>query len=323
MNHLVLRMLTLAAALGISCTASAQQFPNKLVRLVVGFTAGGPSDFIARTIGQKLGELTGQTVVVENRAGANGLVAAEFVIKSPADGHTVFMSSCGLLTFSTVLYPDQPLDPLKEFVPLTVAVGVPEILVAHPALPVRSVKELVALAKARPGQLNYASTGAGGMPQLAMESFNAATGIKSIHVPYKGAAQAVTDVMGGQVQVTFLDVPVLLAHIKAGKLRALAIATEKRSGQLPDVPTMREVGYPAVNADNWYGMVFPVATPKDLVTRMNAVMVKAIRAPEVRDRLAAQGINAIGNSPEEFAAFWRTEHEKWSRIIKAAGIKVD
>jgi len=323
MKRLLLFGSTLTAALACASLATAQPYPNKLVRIVIGFTAGGPADFIARTIAQKMSEQLGQTVVVDNRAGANGLLAADIVLKAPPDGYTVFMSSSGLLAFSTHLYPDQQLDPIKEFIPITVAVGVPEFLVTTPALPVRSVKELVALGKARPGQLNFASSGAGGLPHLAMESFCAATGIKAIHVPYKGAAQAVTDVMGGHVQMTFLDVPVLAAQIRAGKLRALTIATEKRSSLFPDVPTTAEVGYPSVTADNWYAAMFSNATPKDVATRMNGVMVKAIHAPDVRERFSSQGINAIGNSPEEFAAFWRAEYEKWGRFIKAAKIKVE
>jgi tripartite-type tricarboxylate transporter receptor subunit TctC len=300
---------------------AAQTFPNKPVRFLIGFAAGGPTDFLARVIGQKLAEITGQPVVVDNRPGANGLVAADLVIKAPPDGHTLFQSSSGLLAFSQFLYPNQTLDPFKEFAAVTQAAAVPEILVAHPALPVKTVKELVALAKSRPGQINYASAGAGGMPQLAMESFNMAAGIKTVHIPYKGAAPAVTDVIGGQVQLTMLDVPVLLPHIKSGKLRALAIATNKRTTLLPDVPTMREAGYPTVNADNWQGIVVAAATPKDIVARLNALLAKAIQSPDTRERLASQGLTPVGSSPEEFAAFWRAENEKWGKVIKAAGIK--
>ncbi len=323
MRRRLLPGLALATAFAYPCIAAEQPFPGRMVRIVIGFTAGGPADFIARTIAQKMNEQTGQTVVVDNRAGANGLLAAEVVLKAPPDGYTVFMSSSGLLAFSTHLYPDQQLDPIKEFIPITVAVGVPEILVTTPSLPVKSVKELVALGKARPGQLNFASSGAGGLPHLAMESFCAATGIKAIHVPYKGAAQAVTDVMGGHVQMTFLDVPVLAAQIRAGKLRPLTIATEKRSSLFPNVPTTAEVGYPSVTADNWYAAMFSNATPKDIATRMNAVMVKAIHTPEVRERFSSQGINAIGNSADEFGAFWRSEYDKWGKFIKAAKIKVE
>src|ERR1043166_1594111 len=303
--------------------AAEPNYPGKPIRLVVGFTAGGPTDFVSRPPAQKLSELVGQPVVVDNRAGANGMVAAEYVSKLPPDGYTLFLSSSGLLAFSNHLYPNQAFDPFKELAPVTLAVTVPEILVANPALPVRTVKELVALAKSRPNQLNYATSGAGGMPHLAMESFNAVTGVKSVHVPYKGAAPAVTELIGGQVQITFLDVPILLPQIKAGKLRALAIATDKRAALLPDVPTMREAGYPAVNADNWQGIVFAAGTPRELVAAMNGLLVKALQSSDTRARLAAQGITAVGDSSESFAAFWRAEYDKWGKVIKSAGIKVD
>jgi len=298
-------------------------FPIKPVRLVVGFSAGGPVDFVARTIAQKFSELSGQQMIVDNRPGANGIVAADLVAKAPPDGHTIFHSSSGLLAFSRHLYPQQHLDPFREFVPLTLAITVPEVLVAHPALPVRTVKELVALAKTRPGQINYATSGAGGMPHLAMESLNVAAGIKTVHIPYKGAAPAVTELIGGQVQLTFFDVPILLPHIKAGKLRALATASDKRAPLLPEVPTMREAGYPSVNADNWQGMTLPAATPRDVVARVNALVVKAIQSPDTRERLAAQGLTAVGSSPEAFGNFWRAEYEKWGKIIKSAGITVE
>jgi tripartite-type tricarboxylate transporter receptor subunit TctC len=315
-------MLLLCTAVAAS-TAAAQTFPAKPVRLVVGFSPGGPADFVARAIAQKFSELAGQQMIVDNRPGANGIVAAELVAKAPPDGYTLFHSSSGLLAFSKHLYPQQQFDPFKEFVPLTLAITVPEVLAAHPALPVKTVKELVALARTRPNQINYATSGAGGMPHLAMESFNMAAGIKTVHVPYKGAAPAVTELIGGQVHLTFLDVPILLPHIKAGKLRALATASDKRAPLLPEVPTMREAGYPSVNADNWQGMTLTASTSKDLVARVNALVVKAIQSPDTRERLAAQGLTAVGSSPEEFGNFWRAESQKWGKVIKAAGIKVE
>lgn len=312
--------------LGLALTATspqAQTYPTKPIRFVNGFPAGGPADFFSRTIGQKLGELGGQPVVVENRAGAGGMIAAENVARAAPDGYSLYLANAGVLAFHQHLYAKVPVDTPKEFAPVTLAVGVPEILVVHPSLPVKSVKELVALAKSRPGRLNYGSAGSGGMPHLAAEALNMAAGIKLVHVPYKGAAPAVTDLLGGQVEATVLDIPVLLPHIRSGRMRALAIATDKRSPVLPDLPTMAEAGYPQVQADNWYGVVVPAATPKPIVMRMNALLVKAIQAPETRERLGSLGANAIGGSADEFQAFWRAEIDRWGKTIRAVGIKLD
>jgi tripartite-type tricarboxylate transporter receptor subunit TctC len=303
--------------------ASAQNYPVKPIRLINGFPAGGPADFFSRTIGQKLHELSGQPVVVDNRVGAGGMIAAESVVRAPADGYSVYLSSAGVLAFHQHLYTKTPIDPFKDLAPVTLAVGVPEILVVHPSLPVTSVKELVALAKARPGKINYASAGAGGMPHLVAESLNIAAAIKLVHIPYKGAAPAVTDLLGGQVELTFLDIPVLLPHIRAGTMRALAIATESRSPLLPDLMTMAEAGYPQVRADNWYGVVVAAATPKPIITRLNDLLVKSIQAPETRQKLASLGANALGGTPDAFQAFWRAEYEHWGKLIRTVGIKLD
>lgn len=307
----------------LSVVASAQTYPSKPIRFVNGFPAGGPADFFSRTIGHKLAELGGQPVLVENRAGAGGMIAAENVARAAADGHSLYLANAGVLAFHQHLYAKVPVDTLKEFAPVTLAVGVPELLVVHPSLPVKTVKELVALAKTRSGKLNYASAGAGGMPHLAAESFNMAAGIKMIHVPYKGAAPAVTDLLGGQVELTFLDIPVLLPHIRAGKLRALAIATDKRSAVLPELMTMAEAGYPQVQADNWYGVVVPAATPKPLVMRMNELLVKSIQAPETKEKLSSLGAIPIGGSAEDFNKFWRAEADRWGKIIRTVGVKLD
>lgn len=301
----------------------AQAYPTKPIRFVNGFPAGGPADFFSRTIGQKLSELGGQAVVVENRAGAGGMIAAENVARAAPDGYSLYLANAGVLAFHQHLYAKVPVDTTKEFAPVTLAVGVPEILVVHPSLPVKTVKELVALAKSRPGRLNYGSAGSGGMPHLAAEALNMAAGIKLVHVPYKGAAPAVTDLLGGQVEVTVLDIPVLLPHIRSGRMRALAIATDKRSPVLPELPTMAEAGYPQVQADNWYGVVVPAATPKATVMRMNALLVKSIQAPETRDKLGSLGANAIGGSADEFQAFWRSEIDRWGKMIRVVGIKLD
>lgn len=303
--------------------AQAASYPNKPLRLVISFPAGGPADIFGRAIAQKLTEVIGQPVIVDNRAGASGIIAGEYVVKGPADGYTAFFASSGVLALHPNLYEKLPYDVVRDFAPVTLGVTTPEILVINPSLPVKTAKEFAALAKAKPGTLSYGSTGAGSMPHLAFESFNIAAGVNIVHVPYKGAAPVVTDLMGGQVQGTILDVPVVLPHIKSGKFRALAIATGKRVPTLPDVPTMIEAGYPAVNADNWYGIVVTAATPKDIVAKLHAVLVAAIDAPETKQRLAAQGADAVSSSPQEFAAYMRAETEKWGKIIKTAGIKLE
>jgi tripartite-type tricarboxylate transporter receptor subunit TctC len=317
--HCALAALTLVSA----TPALAQNFPSKPLRLVVGFPAGGPADIFGRAIAQKLSEVIGQQVVVDNRAGAGGIVATENVAKAPADGYTIYLASSAVLAFYASLYDKLPYDINRDLAPVTLAVTVPEILVVHPALPVRTAREFVVLAKSKPGQLSYGSTGNGNMPNLAMESFKIAAGVNILHVPYKGAAPAVIDLLGGHVQATILDVPVVLPHIQGGKMRALAIATKKRAATLPDVPTMTEVGYPSVNADNWYGIVVAAATPKDIVTKLHAALTTTLQSADTKQRLAGQGANAVATTPEELATFMREETVKWAKVIKTSGIKID
>lgn len=311
-----------AAASAFAQTGAAT-YPNKPVRLVHGFPAGGPADIFSRAIAQKLTEVMGQQVIIDSRPGAGGIIATEHVAKAPADGYTAYLASSAVLALHANLYDKLPYDLNRDFVPVTLAVAVPELLVVHPSLPTKTAKEFVALAKANPKQLMYGSTGNGNMPHLAMESFKIAAGVNILHVPFKGAAPAVTDLLGGHVHATILDVPVLLPHVKAGKMRALAIATGKRSPALPDVPTMAEAGYPSVNADNWYGIIVAAATPKDIVSKLHASLVTALQAPETKQRMESQGANALSSSPQELAAYMRNETIKWGKIIKAAGIKLD
>lgn len=318
-------ILALCASFAVA-HASAQTgaaYPNKPVKLVQGFPAGGPADTFARIIAQKLTEVVGQQVVVEARPGAGGIIATEYVARAPADGYTVYLASSAVLALHVNLYRKLPYDVVRDFEPVTLAVAVPELLVVHPSLPVKTAKEFAALARARPKDLTYGSTGAGNMPHLAMESFKIAAKVNVLHVPYKGAAPAVADLLGGHVQATILDVPVLLPHVKAGKMRALAIATGKRSQALPQVPTMAEAGYPAVTADNWYGIIVAAATPKDVLTKLHASLVAALQAPETKERMLVLGANAVSSSPEELAAYMRSETAKWGKIIKTAGIKLD
>lgn len=320
---LIFAICTSFAAVSTYAQTAAATYPNKPVRLVYGFPAGGPADIFSRAIAQKLAEVVGQQVIVDSRPGAGGIIATEHVAKAPADGYTVYLASSAVLALYASLYDKLPYDLNRDFVPVTLAVAVPELLVVHPSLPTKTAKEFVALAKANPKQLMYGSTGNGNMPHLAMESFKTAAGVNILHVPYKGAAPAVADLLGGHVHATILDVPVLLPHAKAGKVRALAIATGKRSPALPDVPTMAEAGYPSVNADNWYGIIVAAATPKDIVSKLHASLVSALQAPETKQRMESQGANAISSNPQELAAYMRNETIKWGKIIKAAGIKLD
>ena len=311
------------AAVNAFGQTAAATYPSKPVRLVHGFPAGGPADIFSRTIAQKLTEVMGQQIIVDSRPGAGSIIATEHVARAPADGYTAYLASSAILALYANLYDKLPYDLNRDFVPVTLAVAVPELLVVHPSLPTKTAREFVALAKAKPKQLIYGSTGNGNMPHLAMESFKIAAGVNILHVPYKGAAPAVADLLGGHVHATILDVPVLLPHARAGKVRALAIATGKRSPALPEVPTMAEAGYPSVNADNWYGIIVAAATPKDIVSKLHASLTSALQAAETKQRLEIQGANALSSSPEELAAYMRNETIKWGKIIKTAGIKLD
>jgi len=313
-----------AASLGMACMAGpaiAQDFPSRPVRLVIGFPPGGPADFFARTLAEPLSKQWGQPVLVDNRAGANGLIAAEFVLRSPADGHALYLSSAGALVIQQHLQLKMPFETLVDFAPVSHVVSVPELLVAHPALPAASVKELVALARRRPGQITFASTSTGSMPHLAGEQFKAAAGIDITHVPFKGAAPAVIDVMAGHVQILFADLPILLPQVKGGKLRPLVLASNRRHPLLPEVPTTAEVGMPGVLADNWYGVMVPVKTPAAVVSRLNQSLVKVLQEPAVRTRLADQGAEATGGTAEQFAEFIRAEAARWGKVVRAAGLK--
>jgi tripartite-type tricarboxylate transporter receptor subunit TctC len=321
--HALVFTICAAFAAGSAVAQTAAAYPGKPVRLVHGFPAGGPADIFSRIIAQKLAEIVGQQVIVDSRPGAGSIIATEHVARAPADGYTAYLASSAILALYANLYTKLPYDLNRDFAPVTLAVAVPELLVVHPSLPTKSAKEFAALAKANPKQLIYGSTGNGNMPHLAMESFRIAAGISILHVPYKGAAPAVADLLGGHVHATILDIPVLLPHAKAGKVRALALATARRSPSLPDVPTMAEAGFPSVSADNWYGIIVAAATPKDVLAKLHAALVSALLAPETKQKMEAQGANALSSTPQELAEYMRKETAKWGKIIKAAGIKLD
>lgn len=303
--------------------ASAQTFPTKPVRLVVGFPAGGPIDIVARLISPKLGEAFGQQVVVDNRGGANGLIGGEFVAKSAPDGYTMFLISTGTATISPHIYPKMPYDAQRDLACVTLVTQTGELLVIHPSLPAKTVKELIALARSRPGEISIASTGSGGLPHLALELFKIEAKVNMLHVPFNGAAPAVSNAVGGQVQGVIADLPVLQPHIQSGRLRALALAAPKRSPLFPDVPTMIEQGLPKVEAVNWYGIQVPAKTPPEVIAKLNDAFNKTLHDAGLRQTLIGRGAEPIPSTPAEFTAFVKAEYDKWGPIAKASGAKVD
>jgi tripartite-type tricarboxylate transporter receptor subunit TctC len=317
------RTAALLCALGMTQSAWAQSFPSKPVRIVVGFPAGGPIDIVARLISPKLGEVLGQQVVIDNRGGANGLIAGDLVAKSPPDGYTMMLISTGTVAISPHIYPKMPYDPLRDLVCVTLVTQTGELLVVHPSLPVKSVKELIALAKARPGEISIASTGSGGLPHLALELLKMEAKVNILHVPFNGAAPAVTNAVGGQVQGVIADLPVLQPHIQSGRLRALAFAAPKRSPLFSNVPTMIEQGLPKVEAVNWYGIQIAAKTPPEIIARLNEAFAKTLNDPDMRQKLIGRGADPIPGSSADFTAFVKAEYDKWGPIAKASGAKVD
>ncbi len=329
LTHYLARLLfavTAAVAMLAGSTASAQgaaAYPNKPIKIVVPFPPGGATDILARAIGFELQKAWGQTVVIENKPGAGGNTGADLVAKSPADGYTLLMCTVGTHAINMSLYAKMPYDAVKDFEPVVLVAGVPNLLVVHPSVNAKNVRELTALAKAQPGKLNVASSGNGTSIHLSAELYKQMAGVDILHVPYKGSAPAVADLLGGQVQMMFDNMPVSLPHVKAGKLRALAVTSMTRSPALPDVPTMDEEGLKGFDATSWFGLVAPAGTPKDIVAKLNAASVKALATPDMRERLAAQGADPIGNTPDQFAAFIKSEIEKWAKIVKASGARID
>ncbi|MGZ8208881.1 MAG: Bug family tripartite tricarboxylate transporter substrate binding protein [Burkholderiales bacterium] len=310
-------------AAGAVANAGEQSYPVKPVRMVIPFPPGGTTDILGRIASQKLSEALGQQVVPDNRSGASGNIGTEQVAKAPPDGYTLLTAPGSTLTIHPSLYAKLGFDPLRDFAPVTILAGVPNLLVVHPSLPVRNVKELIALAKSKPDQLNYASTGAGQSTHLSMELFKNMAGVKIVHVPYKGSAPAVTDLLGGHVPMMFDNMPSALPHVKAGKLRALGVSTSKRSPTAPDVPTVAESGLPDFDVTVWFAVLAPAATPRDIVTRLNRVLVKALQGADVREKLASQGAEPIGNTSEQFTGQMKADLAKWAKVVKAANIKLD
>ena len=300
--------------------AATQDFPTKAIRLIVPFPPGGPNDIIARVIGQRMSELIKQPVLIDNRGGQGGVLGTDAVAKSAPDGYTVAISSAGALAISPSME-KVAYDTLTDLAPVTLVATVPEMLVVATSVPARTMAELIALAKSQPGKLNFASSGPGSLPHLAGELFKLTAKIDIVHVPYRGAAPAVNDLLGQQVQMTFLDLPVLLPQVKAGALRPIAIGSPERAPTAPDVPTTAELGLPELRIENWYGMVAPKGTPDAVIATLNRITLQAMADPAVKDKLAGQGATLIGDTPEHFRDFIGTEIKKWADVIKAAGVE--
>ena len=303
--------------------AQSRTFPDKPIRFVVGFTPGGPSDILARALGQKLAESWSQQVVIENRPGAGGNIAAEAVARSAPDGTTWLLGNNSILATNQNLYRTLGYDPVKDFAPVTLVAIQPNILVVHPDVPAKSVAELIALAKSRPGQLNYASTGAGVAAHLSGELFKAMVGVDIVHVPYKGAQPALTGLIAGQAQLMFATSASVIPYIKAGRLHALAVTTAQRSATVPDLPTMAEAGVPGFESITWHGVVVPAATPAAIVERLNRDMVAVLRAPDLRERLAGLGAEVMAGTPREFADYIAREIPKWAKVVKDSGARAE
>ena len=315
-------MVAIAFAV-LAPSAYAQSYPNKPIRLVCPFPPGGAVDIASRAVAHELTQLLGQPVTVDNRPGAGGNIGADIVAKSPADGYTLLMTTSGIMGINPALYSKMQFDSVKDFAPVSMLVSLNNVLVLHPSVPAKSVKEVIALAKAQPGKLNYASSGNGTSIHLSGELFKTMTGVDMLHIPYKGSAPAVTDLLGGQVNMMFDNIPSSLPHIKAGKLRALAVTGSKRSQLLPDLPTIAEAGVPGYDSYVWFGVVAPAGTPPEIVAKLNAALVKTAATPAFHDRLTAQGYDVFSSTPEQMAASIRGEITKWGKIVKASGAKVD
>jgi tripartite-type tricarboxylate transporter receptor subunit TctC len=318
-------LFIVVTALGIVPLAAAQApaYPTKPIRLVVPFPPGGATDILARDVAQRLTEAWGQQVIVDNRPGAGGNIGSELVAKSAPDGYTLEMGTVGTHAINASLYAKMPYDHVKDFVPIILVAGVPNVLEVNPSLPVNSVAELIAYAKANPGKLNFASSGNGTSIHLSGELFKVMAGVEMTHVPYKGSAPALQDLIAGQVQVMFDNLPPSLPQIKAGKLRALAVTSAARAPTLPDVPTVAEAGLPGFEASSWFGLLAPAGTPPAFVNKINTEVAAWLATPEAREKLSKQGANAASGTPEDFAKHIAAETAKWAKVVKASGAKVD
>jgi tripartite-type tricarboxylate transporter receptor subunit TctC len=313
---------SLTASLSTAQTA-AQNYPQKPIRMIVPFTPGGSTDILARSIGQELSKAWGQSVIIENIAGAGGSIGADKAAKSPADGYTLLMGHIGTLAVNPSLYPKLPYNPIKDFAPVAWVARVPNVLVVNPNVPAKNVQELVALAKSKPGQLSYGSGGNGSAANLATEYFKMQTETAILHIPYRGTAPAVTDLMGGQIQMLFTGAPAVMGQVKSGQLRALAVSSPKRLDALPDLPTVAEAGYKNFEADQWYGVVAPAGTPRDIVLKLNQQINLALNSAELKKRLTTEGAVATPETPEAFGKLIAQEIDRWRPVITSGRVKAD
>ncbi|MEO7728933.1 MAG: tripartite tricarboxylate transporter substrate binding protein [Burkholderiales bacterium] len=325
MNRISLLQTCMTAALLLNAchSAYAQPYPSRPIRWIVTYPPGGPTDVVARAIGAKLTEAWGQQIVIDNRAGAGGVIGTDLAAKAVADGYTLLFGTSAGLTINPALSSKLPYDAVKDFAPVSLLVLNPQILVVNSSVPASTVKELIALAKSRPGQLNYASVGQGSPNHMGMELFKALTGTDILHVPYKGTGPAITDLIGGQVQVMFNSMPSVLPLVASGKLKGLAVGSARRSPAVPDIPTVAEAGVPGFENVTWYGMFAPAKTPHDIIMKLNKQVVQILAEPEMAKRLAAQGAEPRSSTPDELVKFMRVESERWKKVIKVAGIKVE
>ena len=319
----IMKYVLVVAMLIFPALAMAQSYPAKPIRIVVPFPPGGIADLFARVIGQKFGEAWGQPAVVENRPGAGGNIGAEIVAKSPPDGYTLVTGSIGTHAVNVSLFSKLPYDPIRDFAPVSLIMEAEGLLVVHPSVPVKSVKELIALAKARPGQLAYASAGHGTAAHLSGELFKSMAKVDMVHVPYKGNVPAITDLMAGQTSLLYATMPTVLPQVQAGRLKALAVTSSTRSPAAPELPTIAEAALPGYSVTNWIGFFAPAGTPRDVVVKLNAEVVRVMQAPEIQKRLLNEGAKFTPWTPDEFAGFVKSEIAKWAKVVKEAGIRVD
>ncbi len=323
-----LASVLVSAALSVSGAAFAQSasntsYPTKPIRFVIPFPPGGPADIFGRTIGQQLSDRWNQQIVIDNRAGAGGNIGADIVAKAPADGYTVLMGFVGTHAINPSLYRSMPYDNVKDFEPVGLIATATIVLVTHPTVPAKSVKELIAAAKAKPGDLTFGSPGNGTPQHLAGELFNTMASVKTTHVPYKGAVPALQDLLGGRISFIFSSMPPALPHVKVGKINALAVTSPRRSPATPELPTVAESGLPGYEVINWYGLLMPAGTSKDIVAKLNGEVTRIMNLPEVKERLGVQGAEVMTSTPQQFASFIRSETAKWAKVVKFSGAHVD